>query len=131
MFLEQHLRSMQLQNFVISSIVYIISLFLYCCLLHIDYCISAIHHVVGQDPEAAVPSRLVGVLQGQARDGAACHSMISMEETAGSLIEIMQCLVGGGGTRLSIFLQFLAGDPVFCFLKMACFTGESKNNSKW
>lgn len=68
--------------------------------MHIDYCISAIHHEAGQDPEAVVPSHLAGALQEPARDGTACHSMINMEETAESLIEIMQCLIGGGGTHV-------------------------------
>jgi hypothetical protein len=78
--------------------------------MHIDYCISAIHHVADQDPEAVVPSHLAGVLQELARDGAACHSMISMQETTESLIEIMRCLTGGGGTYVFLFLQFLVQD---------------------
>jgi len=72
----------------------------------IDYCISVIHHIVGQDPEALVSSHLVGVLQEQARDGITHHNMITMEETTGSLIEIMQGLMDGGGTH--VFLAFFS-----------------------
>jgi hypothetical protein len=67
--------------------------------MYIDCFISAIHHIVGLDPEAVVPSHLAGV-QGPARDGTACHNMINMEETAESPIEIMLCLMGGGGTHV-------------------------------
>lgn len=41
-----------------------------------------------------------------AEDGVTLHSMITMEETTGGLIEIMQVIAGGGGTH--VFLSPLS-----------------------
>jgi hypothetical protein len=77
--------------------------------MYVNYFISALHHVAGQDPEALVVRLLVGVLQVPTEDGTTCHSMIIMEEAIGGLIEIMQGITGGGGTHFFLspfsFLQ--------------------------
>jgi hypothetical protein len=74
----------------------------------VNYCVSAIHHIAGQDPKAVVPSHVTGVLLEPTGNGTVHHNMIAMEDITGGLIEIMQGLVGGGGIHVFLFLQFLA-----------------------
>lgn len=73
-----------------------------------NYCVSAIHHVVGHDPEAVVPSHVTGVLPEPTGSGTIHHNIIAMEDITGGLIEIMQGLMGGGGIHVFLFFQFFA-----------------------
>jgi hypothetical protein len=74
----------------------------------LNFCVSAIHHVAGRDPEAVVPSHVAGVLQEPTGNGTIHHSMIIMEVITGGRIEIIQGLVGGKGIHAFLFSRFHA-----------------------
>jgi len=66
-----------------------------------------------------------------AEDGITHHNMITMEETTGGLIEIMQGIAGGGGTHVFLSLLSLLQELSKKLNKILCvYTTVRKNSIK-
>jgi hypothetical protein len=64
-----------------------------------------------------------------AEDGVTHHSMITMEETTGGLVEIMQGITGGGGTHVFLSPLSLLQELSKNLSKILCVYGTARKNS--
>jgi hypothetical protein len=97
--------------------------------VYLNYCVSAIHHIAGRDPEAVAPSHVAGVLQEPTGNGTIHHNMIAMEVITGGPIEIMQSLMHGEGIHSFLFSRFCT-EVCINPCKKLCFFEATRNSSK-